>query len=882
MSYPRHWEADAVLADGGTVHVRPITPDDAERLRAFHARLSPDTVYMRFFSMVRTLSAREVERFTNVDHDERAAVVALLRDEIVGVVRYDKLPGTTDAEVAVVVEDAHQGRGLGSMLLEHLESAAEERHVERFVANVLPSNLRMLAVFKSAGFEIERHMADGYVELVFPIRQTMASLEVVRSREHQAEARSVARLLSPTTVAVVGASREPGTAGHEVFRSLLAHGFEGPVYPVNPHAPHVASVRAHADIRDVPDDVDLAVIAVPAAQVADVVAACAEKRVRGLVVMSGGFADAGDVGRARLAEVVRLARDGGMRLIGPNAMGVLNTDPRVRLHATFAVGAPLPGRVGIFSQSGALAGTVLAEVHRRSLGLSTFVSIGDRADVSGNDLLQYWQQDPRTDVVLLHLQGFGNPRKFARIARVLGRTKPVVALKSGRGAGDVAVDALFASAGVVRVDTLAQLFEVAQLFVLQPLPAGRRVGIVGTSSALASLAADSCRAAGLTVPELPERVRAALRALVGTTETANPVDLGPLVLPEHLRTAVQVVAGSGEVDAVLALVTPHIAEDALAAALLEASGSVDLPVLACFLGHDGVLPGLAVQASGEAPGWGSVPSYASPESAAIALTRAASYAAWRARPQGNLPVLQGISAERARAVVASHDHDGQWLPTGSAAELLDAFGLTAWPTERVATLDEAVNAAHRLGWPVALKSPDARWRNRVDVGAVRLTIHNEVELTEAWTSVTALIGFSDLLVQPMAPTGVSTVVRLVHDPAVGPLLSLRLGGIAADLLVDPVTRTLPLTDRDATDLIAAVRGASLLDGTDRGALEDVLHRVARIGEELPDVVEVLCNPVLVGRAGVTVLHAGVRLLPAGVDPEHGPRRMFGEGAALLR
>jgi len=881
-SYPGHWEADAVLADGGIVHLRPITPQDADRLRAMHARLSPETVYMRFFSMVRTLPARDVERFTTVDHDDRAAVVALLRDEIVGVVRYDKLPGTTDAEVAVVVEDAHQGRGLGPLLLEHLAAAANERHVDRFVANVLPSNRRMIEVFRSAGFAVERHMADGYVELVYPIRQTSASLEVARAREHRAEARSVARLLSPKAVAVVGASRERGTAGHEVFRSLLDHGFEGPVYPVNPLAPHVGSVRAYADVRDVPDDIDLAVVAVPAPLVADVVAACADKRVRGLVVVSGGFADAGEQGRERLAEVVRRARAGGMRLIGPNAMGVLNTDPAVSLHATFAAGSPLPGPVGVFSQSGALAGTVLAEVGRRALGMSTFVSIGDRADVSGNDLLQYWQQDPRTDVVLMHLQGFGNPRKFARIARGVGRTKPVVALKSGRGAGDVAVDALFASAGVVRVDTLAQLFEVAQLLVLQPLPAGRRVGIVGTSSALAALASDSCRAAGLSVPELAEDVRVALRALVGTTDTANPVDLGPLADPGHFATALRLVARSGAVDAVLALVTPHPAEQALAAALLDVATSSELPVLASFLGHDGVRPELAVGPPGSAPGPGSVPSYASPESAVLALDRAASYAAWRARPQGEVPVLSDLALAAAHELVDTNPHDGQWLPADRAATLMAAFGLRAWPTERVSTVEQGVTAAGRLGWPVALKSPDTRWRNRVDVGAVRLMLDDAEELAQAWASVQALIGPTDLLVQPMSPPGVSTVVRLVQDPAVGPLLSLRLGGVAADLLVDPVTRTLPLTDRDATDLIAAVRGSSLLEGTDTAALADLLHRVARLAEDLPEVAEVLLDPVLVGVHGVTVLHAGVRLLPPELDPESGPRRLVGQGAAHLR
>ncbi len=878
-AYPRHWEADAVLADGGTVHVRPITPDDADRLRAFHSRLSPETVYNRFFSMVRTLPARDVERFTTVDHDERAALVAVLRDQIVGVCRYARLTGTADAEVAVVVEDAHQGRGLGALLLEHMEAAARERGVERFVADVLPQNRRMLAVFRSAGFEIAREMADGYVELTFPIQETPASLEVVRAREHRAEARSVARLLSPAAVAVVGASRQPGTAGHEVFRSLLDHGFDGPVYPVNPAAPHVLSVRAWADVRDVPDDVDLAVVAVPAAQVLAAVRACSEKNVRGLVIVSGGFADAGEQGRARLAEVVQAARDGGMRLIGPNAMGVINTDPGVRLHASFATGAPSSGRVGVFSQSGALAGTFLAEASRRNLGLSTFVSIGDRADVSGNDLLQYWQADAATDIVLLHLQGFGNPRKFARIARRLGRSKPVVALKSGRGAGDVAVDALFASAGVVRVSTLAQLFEAGQLLALQPLPAGRRVGIVGTSSALAALATDACRGAGLQVPELDADVRTALRALAGTTETANPVDLGPLAEPEQLRTALRLVVDSGQVDAVLVLVTPHPDAAGLAGVLRECSVHGPLPVLASYLGTDGVPAELAV---GSGPGRGSVPSYASPESAALALARAAGYAAWRARPQGGVPELPDVRGEAAAALAAGAPHDGSWLAPAVTADLLGAVGIGVWPAAWPADLEAALAEAAALGWPVVLKSADARWRNRADVGAVQLGLDGPDELRVAWEALHALVGGGDVVVQPMAPPGVSTVVRLVTDPAVGPLVSLRLGGVAADLLADPLVHTLPLTDLDARDLVRGIRGASLLEGTDVDALCDVLLRVARLAEEVPDAAEVLLDPVLVGRRGVVVLHAGVRLLPAGVDLERGPRRLTGRGAAHLR
>ncbi len=892
---PGAWEADVVLSDGGTAHLRPIRPDDADRLRAFHGRLSQQTVYNRFFAYRPVLSDADVERFTTVDHADRVALVATLHGEIVGVVRYDRLPGSDDGEVAFVVEDAHQGRGLGPVLLEHLAAAARERGIERFVADTLPTNRAMLGVFRSAGYQVARAQADGYVELSFPIHQTGTSLEVMRAREHRAEARSVQRLLAPRSVAVVGASREPGTPGHEVLRSLLAHGYEGPVYPVNPAARHVSGVRAYADVRDVPDDVDLAVVAVPAPDVADVVRACGDKGVRGLVVVSGGFADGGPEGRRRLEEVVRLARDGGMRLIGPNAMGVVNTDPAVRLHATFATGSPPSGAVGVFSQSGALAGTFLAEAARRRLGLSTFVSIGDRADVSGNDLLQHWRADERTEVVVLHLRGFGNPRKFARIAREVSRTKPVVALKSGRGRGDVAVDALFASAGVIRVASLAQLFETAQLLALQPLPAGRRVAVVGTSTALAALAADASREVGLEVPELSEPVRVRLRALTGTTETANPVDLGPVAGADELTAALDVLTGSGEVDAVLAVVVPppHAGSGELEAALggaLRAAGRGALPVLASFLGADGVPDALAavedVPSGGRrAPGRGSVPSYASPESAALALSRAVAYAEWRARPEGEVTELAGLDLDGARAVVGRLPHDGSWLTQADAGQLLLHAGVAVWPTVLVTAADEAVLVADRLGWPVALKAASEQWRHRLDVGAVRLHLADEGELRAAWAAVTALTGDEGTYVQPMAQPGVSTVVRLVQDPSAGPLLSLRLGGVAVDLLVDPVTRTLPLTDRDAADLVRSIRGSELLTGraggapADVGALEDLLLRVGRIGEQLPAVAELVLDPVLVQRTGAVPLHAGVRLLP----PEHaerGARHLGGSWTAL--
>jgi acetyltransferase len=892
LPYPRHWEADVVLTDGGTAHLRPILPEDADRLRAFHARLSKETVYNRFFAYRPTLGDADVARFTQVDHDDRVALVGTLRDEIIGVVRYDRLPGTDEAEVAFVVEDPHQGRGLGAVLLEHLAAAARERGIDRFVADVLPTNRPMLSVFRSAGYEVRRDLADGYVSLDFPIRPTDTSLEVMRSREHRAEARSVQRLLAPRSVAVIGASREPGAPGHELLKSLLRNGFEGPVYPVNPAATSVSGVRAYDDVRQVPDPVDLAVIAVPAAEVADVVRACAAKRVRGLVVVSGGFGDAGEQGRARLEEVVRLARNGGMRLIGPNAMGVLNTDPEVRLHATFAGGTPPVGRVGVLSQSGALAGTFLAEAERRCLGLSAFVSIGDRADVSGNDLLQHWQADPRTEVVVLHLQGFGNPRKFARIARRLGRSKPVVALKSGHGEGDVAVDALFASAGVVRVHSLGQLFSTAQLFALQPLPQGRRVGIVGNSSALAAMAADACREAGLEVPQLAAADRERLRAATAATAAGNPVDLGPYAGAEELRAALDVVSRSGDVDAVLAVVVPpphgrdrtRVADEL--GAVLRDAGAGPLPVLASFLGAEGVPPALAVLGEDGSPARGSVPSYASPESAALALSRAVRYAEWRARPEGVVPELDRVDVQAARTALAGLPADGSWLTQAEAAAVLAHVGIDLWPSELVGSCDAALAAAERLGWPVALKAADERFRNRLDVGAVRLGLTGAGDLRAAWDDVQQVAGEGEAFVQPMAAPGVSTVVRLVQDRSAGPLLSLRLGGVAVDLLVDPVTRTLPMTDVDAAGLVRSIRGHQLLTGeasgkpADVAALEELLHRVAVLGEELPEVAELVLDPVLVQRTGAVALHAGVRLLPPGSDPERGPRRL-GTSYAVL-
>src|SRR3954466_13832952 len=607
---PPHWEADIVAADGGTVHLRPICPDDAEGINGLMERSSDQTRYYRFFGPLKRLSEKDLHRFTHVDHVDRVAFVVLLGDQIIGVGRYDRYPDTDDAEVAFLIEDAHQGRGLGSVLLEHLAAAGRERGIKRFVAEVLAQNSKMVRVFQDAGYKSERSYEDGVVHLTFPIDQTQAALAVSYEREQRSESRSIARLLTPSSVAVVGASTDEGKIGNALLRHLLEYGFSGPVYPVNPGARHVGGVPAYADIESIPDDVDLAVLAVPADEVSGVVEACRRKRVRGLVVVSGGVGESGPEGREAERHLVAAARASGMRVVGPNCLGIVNTDPEVRLNASLAPMIPGRGGVGFFAQSGSLGVALLERARSRNLGLSTFVSAGNRADVSGNDLLQYWATDPATEVVLLHLESFGNPRKFARLARSVGRTKPVVAVKSGRhvkvtrglagtsvGGPEQAGGGLFASAGVIRVETVAQMFDVGTLLAHQPLPAGDRVAIVGNSTAIGVLVADAV---------LEEGLRLAHEA---------PVDIGVDGSPEAFRAALQQAVDDDGVDAVVAVFLPPLmaGSESFGPALRAVARNSGKPIVASFLSTEGIPPELAVLDEHGDPARGSVPSYSTPE-----------------------------------------------------------------------------------------------------------------------------------------------------------------------------------------------------------------------------------------------------------------------------
>lgn len=870
LPYPLHWEADVVLRDGATAHLRPICPADGQLLERFHDNQSAESTYLRFFAPMPHLSARDVHRFTHVDYRDRVAFVATLGEAIVGVARYDRVSDTS-AEVAFNISDAHQGRGISSVLMEHLAAAARENGLSEFVAEVLPRNRKMLTVFREAGYEVVSKFDDGVISVRFDIDPTERSRAVMEAREHRAESRSMERVLNPRSVAVIGASRRPGTVGHRLLSDLLGGAFTGRLHVVHPEADVVLGVPAVRRLDQLSEPVDLAVIAVPAEGVLDIVRECAAIGVRGVVVVSSGFAETGPDGLARQRELVRVARANGLRVVGPNSWGLINADPAIRLNVSLVPQLPLEGRLGLFSQSGGLSVAVLDAVARRGLGVSTFLSAGNRADVSGNDCMQYWEEDPRTDAVGLYLESFGNPRKFSRIARRLARTKPVIVLKSGTSGFGVppghsvrpstapreAFDSMLKQSGCIRVETLTEMLDVAQLVLNQPLPAGPRVGIVGNSDALGTLIAEACVSWGLEV-------------------TRGPVALHPQAGPREFRSALETIFDERGVDAVVAAFIPPIATEAdeVARVLSDVSSRHPIPVVACFLGTSGVRAALSNPRL--------IPSYPTPEEAVRALATAQRYAVWRHRDPGVRYAPADLDPVAARAVIAAaltgvgeQTGPGEWKPEpglelnqATTTALLASFGITLWSQVAVSDPDDAVVAATALGFPVVLKTTAPQLRHRVDLGGVRLDIGDPQALREDLAQMRAGLGplnADQLVVQRMAPPGVACVIRTVEDPLFGPVVSFGLGGDASVLLGDVAHRIPPLTDVDIHDLVRSVRAAPRLFGhqgavpVDVPALEDLLGRLACLADEFPEIAELEINPVVVSATGLAVLGATIRL-----------------------
>ncbi|WP_262062477.1 bifunctional GNAT family N-acetyltransferase/acetate--CoA ligase family protein [Streptomyces sp. STR69] len=922
--YPAHWEADVVLRDGGTARVRPITVDDADRLVSFYEQVSDESKYYRFFAPYPRLSAKDVHRFTHHDFVDRVGLAATVGGEFIATVRYDRISAdgrsasapADEAEVAFLVQDAHQGRGVASALLEHIAAVARERGIRRFAAEVLPANNKMIKVFTDAGYTQKRSFEDGVVRLEFDLEPTDRSLAVQRAREQRAEARSVRRLLVPGSVAVVGVGRTPGGVGRSVLDNIRDAGFTGGLYAVNKAFPEgqkeLDGVPAHRSVRDIEGPVDLAVVAVPVEHVSQVVTECGEHGVQGLVVVTAGYAESGSEGRERQRELVRHARTYGMRIIGPNAFGVINTAADVRLNASLAPEMPRPGRIGLFAQSGAIGIALLSRLHRRGggvtgvTGVSTFVSSGNRADVSGNDVLQYWYDDPDTDVALMYLESIGNPRKFTRLARRTAAAKPLVVVQGAGSAPQghavratrlphATVSALLRQAGVIRVETITELVDTGLLLARQPLPGGARVAILGNSESLGLLTYDACLSEGLrplapldlttaaTATDFHRALSEALadKACDAVVVTAIPaVGEGPAedaALAEALRSAAETVPGKP-------VLVVHVELGGLAAALSAATSTAPRAV---SRREDSQRSEERPPSAAQAPeGVGLIPAYPAAERAVRALAEAVKYAQWRRESvdPGRVPEYEDIDEKGAAGLIGGLLARGQGLTLGSdeTCELLGMYGVDVHRALPAPTPDAAADAARTLGYPVALKATAPHLRHRADLGGVRLDLADEDQLRRAYAELGELFGRPEELrpvVQRMAPRGVDTVVRAVIDPAAGAVLSFGLAGAASQLLGDTAHRLIPVTDREAGSLIRSIRTAPLLFGwrgstpVDTPALEELLLRVSRLVDDHPEVVAVTLEPVVVAAHGLSVLGASVRLAPPPVRDDLGPRTL---------
>ena len=863
---------DVVLRDGTTLRLRPPTHADADDVLAFLRRLSPESLYLRFHGLP-ALRERLIEPMLDPDWVERGALIGTTAaDGIVALASYVRLRDARSAEAAFAVADEMQGRGVGTRLLEQLAEAAGAAGIAAFVAEVLPQNHAMLGVFRDAGFEIVRERGGGVVEVTFSIEAGSGYLEHLDRRDHVAVTASLRPFFAPASVAVIGASPRRGSIGGELFRNVIAGDFAGAAFPVNRGGDPVSGVRGFRSIGEIPDSVDLAVISVPGERVLEAAASALRCGVRALCVISAGFAETGAEGAERQQRLLELVRGHGGRLIGPNCLGIAVSGPR--LNATFGPPGIPAGNIAFSSQSGALGLAFLQEAAARALGLSAFVSIGNKADVSSNDLLEHWEDDPATELVLLYLESFGNPRRFARIARRVARTKPILAMKSGRSragaraagshtaalaGSEEAVDALFRQAGVIRADTLGQLLDVASLLASQPAPRGRAVAVVTNAGGLGILCADACEAAGLELPDLGEDTRERLaECLPAEASVANPVDLLGSATGETYEATLPVVMDDPHIDAVIVLFVPPVvagAEEVAAAIRRAVDGMEELakPVLAVVMSAGGTPAALR---EGRRP----IAGFGYPESAAAALGHAAARGEWLRRPAGTVPELIEIATAAAHEVVAAglRRGDDVWLEPGEARALLEAYGVPLVAERHVADADAAVAAAQELGYPVVLKSA-VPGVHKTERGGVALDLRGDADLRAAL----ARVGLPAIL-QPMVRGSAELLAGIVQDPVFGPLVAFGPGGVLAELIGEAQIRIAPLTDTDAEDLVLGGKAGRLVRGyrgppSDASALADLLHRLSRLADELPDVAELDLNPVIGLPEGCVAVDVRVRL-----------------------
>lgn len=867
--YPSHFESDVVLRNGRTLHIRPVRPDDRDRSLEFFRRMSRDSLYMRFFD-VRTPDAALRDSPTDVDYETDFGVVAELGGELAGIAHYFRSPrNPKTAEVAFAIADRAQGCGVGTRLLESLAVIARTKDIEMFRAEVLPENQKMLDVFLCSGFNVTSKTAEGAVSVSFPIASTEEYQEAAAERSQKAAWASMKSVFSPSSIAVVGVSRKEGQLGREILNNLKTTGFTGPLYAVNPR-----DAEMHPSVAAIPGPVDLAIIVVPRDAVEGVIDDCIAKGVGAVVVITAGFAETGDEGRALEQRLMQKVRAAGIRMVGPNCMGVLNTDPAVNMHATFSAIYPPRGGIAMSSQSGALGLAILEHAKMLNLGFSTFISVGNKADVSGNDLIQYWAEDPNTDVMLLYLESFGNPKKFGEIARRVGKKKPIVAVKAGRSTAgaraasshtgalatsDVIVDDLFRQSGIIRTQTLEELFDVAALLANQPLPLGRRVAIVTNAGGPGILASDACEASGLEIPQLSEETKAKLREfLPAAASVGNPVDMIASANADDYRRALTILRDDASVDAVLIIYIPVLATDAeqVSAAIREIGADArGKTMLATFMSAHGTPSALAP-----------VPSYRFPERAVTALARATKYAEWRRSPSGSVVKFDDFDRGQLRAIVDRRlARGGGWLDALDTHAMLLAANIPAAMLASASNVYDAVSASMRMGFPVALKAEGPL--HKTEAGGVKLGLQDEREVREAYIEMSTRLGdqMTGATVQQMVAGGVEVMVGAVADPVFGHLVLYGAGGTFVELLRDVAFRIHPLTDTDVDDMLHEVRWTRLLDGfrgtppSDVAALKDVLMRVSALLSVCPEIRELDFNPVKVLAQGTAAVDARIRI-----------------------
>ncbi len=895
-----------ILRDGTTAIIRIAQAEDREALKAFFSRLSPESKRRRFFSFADP-GMKLIDSLCD-SSDPRSKFTLIVIRIVTGIptiiatgsyVVHDE----KTAEVALTVDDAFQGKGLGTLLLERLALLAVRNGIVRFWAITSIENKQMIEVFRNSGFQLHEKQDGGYVEVALSVEPTEASVALSEMRDRVVTTASLRPFFEPQSVAVVGASRDPSSIGYRILEALIMNRFQGPVYPVNPNASVVGAIRAYPSVRDLPERVDLAIVVVPRDAVLGVVDDCAERGVRALVVITAGFAEVNAEGRELQQKLADKVRGHGMRMVGPNCFGLLNTHPDVRLNATFSPVFPPPGRVAMSSQSGALGLAILDLARQRQLGLSTFVSVGNKADVSGNDLLQYWEEDQNTNVILLYLESFGNPRRFARIARRVSRSKPIVAMKAGRtlagrraagshtaamAANETAVEALFRQTGVIRAESLNEMFELAAMLGNQPLPRGRRVAIVTNAGGPGILCADTCEAGGLLVPELSNETKAHLgEFLPANASVTNPVDMIASATPDHFHRAIEVVLAAAEVESLiviyisLGLASPEAVERGIREGIAagRSAGGSGKPVLVCSMGGGSARGPLLL-------GEERIPTYSFPEDAGRVLGKVASYADWRSQPPGVIPDFDDIHPHIAREIcrTALEERGSGWLSAEETRRVLTALRVPLPPGGVAKSAEEAVQLARKIGFPVAIKLASHRIVHKTEMGAVRLNQTDDAAVRDSFEQIRSrlsqeglLDAMEGVLVQPMISGGVEVMVGVTEDPLFGPLIAFGLGGIHVEILGDVRFRVTPLTDRDAFEMVREIRGYPLLEGyrghtaADIAAIQDVLLRISRLVEEVPEISELDLNPIfaLPPGKGCLIVDARIRVEPS--ETKHTPR-----------